>query len=130
MKGCALLFRVLVVDDEPLERQAIILIVTTSRLEAEIAGEAQNGSEAISLARELKPDIVFIDIKMPGIDGLSAAREIKRFQPDVDIIVFTAYDDPALVQEAQQIGVAEYLLKPVHPEEVVTTLERLIQKRR
>ncbi|KKM11453.1 hypothetical protein SY88_08535 [Clostridiales bacterium PH28_bin88] len=120
--------RILVVDDEPLERQAIEFIICRSNLGVEVAGEARNGAEAIRRAKELQPDIIFMDIKMPGINGLMAAREIKELVPDVEIIMLTAYDEFSYAQEALRLGAAEYLLKPVHPEEVIALLERLVDK--
>lgn len=117
-------FRLLLVDDEHLERQSIKLILKQNSAPFYVLAEAKNGKEALRLAGELKPDIILQDIKMPGMDGLTAAREIKKILPDVVIIFLTAYDEFVYAKEALQAGAADYLLKPVPTRDLLEALEK------
>lgn len=117
--------KLLVADDEPLERQAVRIIVERSGAPFRVVGEARNGSEALRLCREESPDIVLMDIKMPGIDGLSAAREIKREFPEKQVIVLTAYDEFEYAKEALKLGASDYILKPAHASEILAVLDRV-----
>lgn len=105
------MYKVLVVDDEYLMRKALSIVI--SETEAfEIVGEAETGLEALQLAQELSPDIVFMDILIPGMNGLEVSQAIKKQMPDTTIIVLTAHSDFQYAHVAIQIGVEEYLLKP------------------
>jgi len=114
--------RVLVVDDEHLERQAIPLILDQASATFKVVGEARNGNEALRLSVELKPDIILMDIKMPGMDGLTAAREIKKALPAVAIIFLTAYDEFDYAKEALRVGALDYLLKPLRSKDLLEIL--------
>ncbi len=112
----------LVVDDEHLERQAIRLILERAEVSIKVVGEARNGRQAVQMAGELRPDIILLDIKMPGMDGLTAAREIREILPTSAIIFLTAYNEFDYVQEALRIGVVDFLLKPIRAQELVDVL--------
>ncbi|SHI77853.1 response regulator transcription factor [Desulfofundulus thermosubterraneus] len=112
----------LVVDDEHLERQAIRLILERAEEPIKVVGEARNGRQAVQMAEELRPDIILLDIKMPGMDGLTAAREIRKILPASAIIFLTAYNEFDYVQEALRIGVCDFLLKPIRTQELVDVL--------
>lgn len=105
------MYKVLIVDDEYLMRKALHIVVSESD-GFEIVGEADSGSEALRLAEQLKPDIIFMDIKIPTINGLEVSQMIKKKMPNTSIIVLTAHSDFQYAQTAIQIGVDEYLLKP------------------
>lgn len=109
--------RVLICDDHPIVREAL-----KSRLaaipEVEFAGEAEGGRELIERTRELKPDLVMVDIEMPELDGISATRRITDLWPDVQILVFTAHDEPNVTALAAESGAAGYLLKSAPAEEM------------
>ncbi|AKX94950.1 HTH-type transcriptional regulator YesS [Moorella thermoacetica] len=117
--------KILLVDDEPLERQAIRFLLARERPHYQIAGEAGNGGEAVKLAARLRPDIVFLDIKMPVMDGLTAGREIRAILPEARLIFVTAYGEFDYTREAVALGASKYLLKPVAAEEMLPLLDEL-----
>lgn len=94
--------RILVADDHEIIRRAALRILQ-SRADIECA-EAGSGKEAVAKARELEPDLVVLDISMPGIDGFGAAREIKKHLPDVPILFFSIHYDEEYLQSARAIG--------------------------
>jgi len=113
--------RVLVVDDEPLARERLSHLVEELP-EVELAGVASGGEEALLLAGRLRPEVVLLDIRMPGMDGLEAARHLARMPEPPAVIFTTAYDQHALAAfDAQAAG---YLLKPVRQDKLREALER------
>ncbi|HEV2358164.1 MAG TPA: response regulator [bacterium] len=112
--------RVLLVDDEALIRMG--LRVMLRELGYEVAGEAADGHQAVAKVTELAPDVVIMDIKMPGMDGLEATRRIMATHP-VPIIVLSAYNQQGLVAEAADAGVLAYLMKPVREAELQPAIE-------
>jgi len=115
--------RVLLADDHTLFRAGI-----ASLLEAwgmEIVGQASDGAEAVALARATHPDLILMDITMPGCNGLEATRLIKTELPDVKIVMVTVSDHDSDVFEAIKGGAEGYLLKDMSQEEFSTTLERI-----
>ncbi|HMR66927.1 MAG TPA: response regulator [Anaerolineae bacterium] len=121
----------LVVDDTALIRSTIASIVSRENLALSPIIEAKNGEEAVRMAREHQPDIVFMDIKMPGMNGLQATSVIRQEQPHSKIVMLTAYDEFSYVQEALKLGAVDYLLKPLRPQkltEVLTHLQATIQE--
>jgi two-component system, LytTR family, response regulator AlgR len=113
--------RVLVVDDEPLARERLSHLVEELP-DVELAGVAANAEEALLLAGRLRPEVVLLDIRMPGMDGLEAAHHLARMPEPPAVIFTTAYDQHALAAfDAQAAG---YLLKPVRPEKLREALER------
>lgn len=105
----------LVVDDTPIIRSTILKVVEGAGLGFSKIMEASNGAEAIEKARADPPDVVIMDIRMPGVDGLEAAATIRREHPASRIVFLSAYDDFAYVQRALKLGAVDYLLKPVRP---------------
>jgi len=113
--------RVLVVDDEPLARERLSHLVEELP-EVELAGVAASGEEALLLAGRLKPEVVLLDIRMPGMDGLEVAHHLARMPEPPAVIFTTAFEQHALAAfDAQAAG---YLLKPVRPERLREALER------
>ncbi|MFP5391466.1 MAG: LytR/AlgR family response regulator transcription factor [Gammaproteobacteria bacterium] len=110
----------LIVDDEAPMRDQLRLRLSEAWPELSIVGEAANGPDAISLAGQLAPDIIFLDIRMPGCSGIEAARHLYGRS---HIVFVTAYDQYAL--DAFEQGAMDYLLKPVSPERLRRTCERL-----
>jgi len=96
--------RILIVDDSPLVRQRLRDLLQ-QHPHWEVCGEAANGQDAITRARELSPDIIVLDFLMPGMNGMQAAREIGRLIPDVPILMFTTYLSRQLVEEARNVGI-------------------------
>lgn len=122
------MYRILIVDDEPIERETLAMIAERCCSDIKIAGEASNGREAIALARELKPDIIFMDIKMPGINGIEAAKTIKNSDQRVKIVLVTAYDYFEYAKESLKIGIDDFLLKPVLKDDFLECIDRMIKK--
>lgn len=116
------MYKILLVDDESLEREALKIMLEQFKDQVTIVGEAGNGREAIELDGKLDPDIIFMDIKMPGIDGIKASEIIKNKNENKIIIMLTAYDDFNLVHKALTLGVNDYILKPVKADNLLKAL--------
>ncbi len=123
--------RAVIADDERLMRDQLRARLAEVWPELQIAGEAKNGLEAVELVQQLRPDIVFLDIRMPGLTGVDAARRIAQLPPrdghedDLlpEIVFITAYDQYAV--EAFEQGVADYVLKPAERERLQLTVDRI-----
>jgi DNA-binding NarL/FixJ family response regulator len=113
--------RVLVVDDDDKLRKTICDLLNESGFS--VVGSACDGMEAVSLARELSPDVILLDMRMPNLDGLGAARLIRPVNPSVRFVMLSAYDDAALQHEARDIGVAAYLVKGCSLIELIEAIE-------
>jgi DNA-binding LytR/AlgR family response regulator len=114
-----------VADDERLMRDQIIGRLKDAWPELVIVGEAANGREAVAMVQSLDPDVVFLDISMPGMDGIEAARSLAG---RVHVVFVTAYDEYAI--RAFEQGAVDYLLKPAEPERVALTCQRLRERLR
>lgn len=115
-------FSVLVVDDEPLARMRMRSLLESYSPEIEILGEAGSGSSAIQKIRELMPDVVFLDIQMPDMDGFDVLHGLNK--NEVPLVVFTtAYDNFAV--KAFDEDIVDYLLKPVEPERLAASIEKI-----
>jgi len=113
--------RVLVADDHALVREGIAAMLRLSE-GIEVAGEAADGMEAIKRARELRPDVVLMDISMPTLGGLEATLELRRTDPDIKILVLTQYDDREYIARFLKAGVSGYLLKKAVGAELVNAI--------
>lgn len=107
--------RVLIMDDHPIFRRGIRWILEASG-DIEVIGEAENGQEAIELADRMTPDVVLVDVNLPGINGLEIARVIKRRDPRMRIIVLSVSEDEELLFNAIKVGASAYSTKEVHPD--------------
>ncbi|MEY9888705.1 DNA-binding NarL/FixJ family response regulator [Catenulispora sp. MAP12-49] len=112
--------RVLIADDQALVRTGFRLILTANGID--VAGEASDGLEAVAAAAELKPDVVLMDIRMPNLDGLEAARRILAADPAIRILMLTTFDLDKYVYEALAAGASGFLLKDVTPEHLVASV--------
>ena len=112
--------KVLIAEDEALIRLDLVELLTEEGFE--VVGQAANGEEAVKLARELEPDLIIMDVKMPGMDGITAAEIIgeERIAP---ILMLTAFSQSELVERARDAGVMGYLVKPFGANEVVPAIE-------
>jgi two-component system response regulator YesN len=120
--------KVLLVDDEPLECEAIRFILERERPEVQVVGQAGSGRLALKLARELRPDIVFMDIQMPGIGGLEATQALREAVPGVKVVMLTAYDEFDFAQRALKLGASDYLLKPARPQEILRVVDNMCRE--
>jgi response regulator NasT len=112
--------RILVAEDETIIR--LDLRGLLERAGHEVIGEARDGEEAVGLARELEPDLAVMDVKMPRLDGIEAARRILEERP-IPIVMLTAFDQRELVERAAEVGVYGYLVKPFREQDVVPAIE-------
>jgi DNA-binding NarL/FixJ family response regulator len=110
--------RVLLADDQPVIRDGLRMV-----LEAEpditVAGTAQNGEEAVDLARYMRPDVAVLDIRMPRMDGVECTRRIKELVPDCKVLILTTFDDDIYLLDALANGASGYLLKDIEMEDLV-----------
>jgi two-component system response regulator AlgR len=113
--------KVLIVDDEPPARERLRSVLAEIA-DVEVVGEAVNGHEALQATHELAPDVVLLDVRMPGMDGLEAARHLNVLEEPPAVIFTTAYDQYAV--EAFQAHAVGYLLKPVRKEQLAASLVR------
>lgn len=119
------MFNIMIVDDEELERKALKVILKELK-EVNIIAEACNGREAIEFDEKYNPDLIIMDVKMPGFDGCKAAEIIKANNKERIIIMVTAHDDFELVRKALVLGVNDYILKPVRPREIINVVNNII----
>ena len=117
--------RLVVVDDHALVRSAIRSMLA-GEPDLEVVGEAASGPEAIDLCRRLRPDLALIDIRMPGMDGLAAARAIKAEFPQNGVIMVTMQEDPDALFEAVRAGAAGYVLKGATPDELTAAIRSVL----
>ncbi len=118
-------YRILLADDEEEVRKGIIRKIEWERLGFEVAGDAENGEDALEKIEQLKPDVVMTDIRMPYMDGLTLTARIRQKYPSVKILIFSGYDDFEYAQQAIKLNVTEYILKPVNVEELTEILTRV-----
>ncbi|MFJ2619029.1 response regulator [Glutamicibacter sp. NPDC087344] len=123
------MIRVVIVDDQQQVRSGISMILSAED-DIEVVGQASSGSEALALARELVPDVVLMDVRMPGMDGVTATGELIQQNgndPDhlVRVIIMTTFDDEDIVVASLQAGASGYLLKHASPTEIADALRRV-----
>src|SRR5438093_1538688 len=120
-RGQGVTIKVVIADDHSLVRQGLRRYLDMAE-DIDVVGEASNGEEAIDLVETASPDIVLLDIRMPGVDGLEAARRIREKFPNVGAIMLTAYDDRQFVVEAVRAGARGYVLKARDAEHLIQTV--------
>lgn len=120
--------KVMIVDDEPLTRYALRKIISQHFSGLEVVAEAENGIEAIEKAKVFTPELIFMDIKMPGLNGIEASEKILTDLPNLHIIILTAYDHFDYIQRALEIGIGGYLLKPISKETTVKKIKAIIER--
>lgn len=118
--------RILIADDSDSVRRALRNVLE-SRSKFTICGKAANGMEAVAKARELKPDLVILDLQMPDIDGFVTARQILEFSPSMPILIFSLYFSPQHLQEAHQIGIRGFIQKGSSFETLLEGVETVLK---
>jgi response regulator NasT len=116
---------VLIAEDETIIRLDLRQLIESQGLV--VCAEARDGLEAVALARETQPDVAILDMKMPNLDGIEAARRIYAERP-IPIVMLTAYADPLLVERAIHAGVFAYLVKPFRSTDVVPTIRAAVAR--
>ncbi|HZQ37831.1 MAG TPA: response regulator transcription factor [Dehalococcoidia bacterium] len=114
--------RVVIVDDHAVVREGLRTYLDLSD-EIEVVGEARNGREAIDRARQLKPDVMLMDLLMPEMDGIAATRGVKEVSPETNVIVLTSFTDDEHIMPALRAGATGYLLKDVSANDLVRAIE-------
>lgn len=118
--------RLLIVDDHEIFRRGLRALLEPSS-EWQICGEAVDGLDAIEQCKSLSPDIVVLDVSMPRLNGLEAARAIKKEKPDSRIVIITQHDSPQIRSAALEAGAQAFVTKSAVGSELVTALRKLIQ---
>src|ERR1700732_870378 len=116
--------RILMAEDQALVRRGTTVLLSMEQ-DMEVVGQACDGVEAVAMARELKPDVVLMDLHMPRLGGVAATREITRSLPGTQVLVLTTLDDDETVFEAVRAGAHGYLLKDVTVQELLETIRAL-----
>ncbi|NKQ37585.1 MAG: response regulator transcription factor [Chloroflexi bacterium] len=112
---------VLIVDDHPIVRQGMEMFLETQE-QVKVIGLAENGEEAVHLVNAAPPDVVLMDLNMPGMDGIEATRQIRQISPQTQVVVLTSHYEDAMVFPAVKAGALSYLLKSAAPDEVLDTI--------
>jgi DNA-binding NarL/FixJ family response regulator len=118
--------RVLIADDQALFRRGLFVVLGIEDL-IEVVAEAENGEEAVARAAELTPDVVLMDVRMPKLSGIEAAKQIRELLPDTKILMLTVSDEEEDLYEAIKAGANGYLLKEIAVEEVAEAIRAVVQ---
>ena len=119
--------RVLVADDQALFRRGLSVVLAASE-DIEVVGEASDGEEAVAKAQELTPDVVLMDVRMPRLSGIEAARHIRRIHPATELLMLTVSDEEEDLYESVKAGANGYLLKEIAIEEIAETVRAIVQR--
>src|SRR3954449_4410315 len=117
--------RILVADDHPVVRGGLVALLGTID-GIDVVGEAADGDAAVTEALQHRPDVVLMDVRMPGIDGVEATRRIRGAAPDVRVLILTMHDDDATVFTAMQAGAQGYLLKESEQDDIVRAVRGVV----
>jgi DNA-binding NarL/FixJ family response regulator len=118
--------RVLIADDHDLVREGL-LAVLKDEPDLEVVGEAKNGREALEMCRQMRPDLILMDVRMPEMDGLAATRAIKEELPTTSVVMVTMHENPDYLLEAIRAGAAGYILKDAAGERLVEAVRRTLE---
>jgi DNA-binding NarL/FixJ family response regulator len=118
---------VLIVDDNPVVRRALCELFTREG-DFDVCGEAENGREAVEIARELHPDLIVTDLSMPVMNGLEEARLLKQLMPAVPVIIYTAHSNPFVQKEAQSAGAYAVISKSEAVNTLIATARTLFDQ--
>lgn len=122
------MYKLLIVDDEQIVIDAVKFIVKKEIDNIIVEATASTGREAIKAASEVRPDIVLMDIRMPGINGIEAIKEIKKIYSDVQFVIMSAYEQFEFAKQSVELGVIDYLMKPVNKGRLISTLRKITDK--
>lgn len=118
------MIRLAIVDDHRLARDGLKDILA-DELDIEVVGEAADGWEALDLCSHLRPDLLLMDVRMPGMDGLTATRRIKQRYPEISVLVFTMHENPDHLIEALRAGAAGYVLKDSSQADIISAVRKV-----
>jgi len=117
--------RIVVADDHPVVRGGLVALLRTIP-SLDVVGEAADGETAVHLAQEHRPDVVLMDVRMPGMDGVEATRRIREQTPESRVLILTMYDDDATVFTAMKAGAQGYLLKESEQDDIVRAVQAVV----
>ncbi|MEK6753353.1 MAG: response regulator transcription factor [Chloroflexota bacterium] len=117
---------ILVVDDEPVARQSLTDIL---KLEGHIVASAPNGQAAVEYVRTHNVDLMIVDLKMPGMDGLEVVQVVNQVSPETEVILLTAYGSTETAIQALRLRIHDYLLKPASPAQIIATVKKGLSRR-
>lgn len=120
------MIKVIVVDDQKIIREGLKMILSLDD-EIEVLGEGENGLDAISLCRDLNPDVVLIDIRMPIMDGVLAIEKIKELNKDIKILILTTFNEDEYIFQSIKNGANGYLLKDADPDEIINGIKTVFK---
>jgi two-component system chemotaxis response regulator CheY len=123
--GETFMAKILIVDDAAFMRMMLKNILTNNGYE--VIGEADTGAKAVQQFRELRPDLVTMDITMPDMDGVTALKKIKEVDPTALVVMCSAMGQQAMVLEAIKSGAIDFIVKPFHEERVIESLRKIIR---
>jgi two-component system, NarL family, response regulator NreC len=118
------LVRILIADDHEIVRKGVATVLSVRR-DLEICGEAADGEEAVRKAEELRPDLVILDLTMPGLNGISAAEKIKKILPGVPILILSMHEGASLLETFRRMGVQGYVPKTQASEKLLDAVDAL-----
>ena len=114
--------KVVICDDQAIIRDGLEMLLKLEK-DIEVLGQAQDGTEAVALVEKTQPDLVLMDLKMPGLNGIEATRHIRTHYPNVKVLVLTTYDDDEWVFDAIRAGAVGYLLKDMPRDQIIAAIE-------
>lgn len=117
---------ILLVDDAPIMRMMLKDVLEAN--DYEIIGEAGNGQEAIDVYKEVKPDLVTMDIIMPQMDGIEALKQILGFNPEAKVVMLTAIDQREYLMNAIRIGAVDYIVKPFEEDRILSAVSKALEE--
>jgi DNA-binding NarL/FixJ family response regulator len=117
--------RILIADDHEVMRRGLRNLIEAERVDWHICGEAATGREAVDTALELRPDVAVLDLKMPDLSGLEATRQIRRYLPAVEVLIYTMHETDHLVHDVLSSGARGYLLKSESAAQLILAIEAL-----
>ena len=121
--------KVFIVDDHTVVRKGLKALLAAKKYEIDVVGDAESGDEAIPLVGQLEPDVILMDLEMPGMNGIETIIEIKKLQPDSRILVLTSFAEDKKVFDAIHAGAYGYLLKDTSPDELVQTIRSVYSEK-
>ncbi|MGP4041447.1 response regulator transcription factor [Gracilibacillus sp. D59] len=122
------MLKVLLVDDEPLIREGLSSVIDWNEYGYQVVGTAENGKVGLEKIRELRPDVVFVDIRMPGLSGIDMVKQVKKEGYPCKFVVLSGYSNFTYAQQSIRLGMESYLLKPVDEEELIPLIQHLQKK--
>ncbi|MBI5548779.1 MAG: response regulator transcription factor [Deltaproteobacteria bacterium] len=117
--------RVLVVEDQPQLLRGIVKMLSCHPAQVQVVGTAMDGETGLAEAARLRPELMLLDLELPGIDGIQVTERLKKAQPDVDVLILTSFDDEAKVYEAIRAGASGYLVKRVGIDKILSGIREV-----